>query len=95
MFRGGFRPRDSLSGMSLLRGAASRRPDPEPLELDDARVVAGGTALWLVALVVLAVADLLGADVHGWWMAMCGCGIALGLLGLRFVARRKAAVRAR
>jgi len=76
--------------MSLLRGNAPRRPDPEPLELGDVRVVAGGTALWLLALVVLAVADLAGAGVHGWWMAMCGCGVALGLLGLRFLARRNA-----
>jgi len=80
--------------MSLLRGNAPRRPDPEPLELDDTKVVAGGTALWLAALVVLVVADLAGAAVHGWWVAMCGCGVALGLLGLRFIARRKAARRA-
>jgi len=76
--------------MSLLRGKTPRRPDPEPLELGDVRVVASGTSLWLLALVVLAVADLLGADVHGWWMAMCGCGTALGLLGLRFIAHRNA-----
>ena len=70
-----------------------RRPDPEPLELDDTKVVAGGTALWLLGLLALLVADLLGTDVHGWWMAMCGCGAALGVLGLRFIARRKQARR--
>lgn len=78
--------------MSLLRGS-SPRPDPEPLELDDTRVVAGGTALWLLALVVLLVADLLGADVPGWWPAMCACGAALGVVGLRYLARRKRARR--
>lgn len=80
--------------MSLLR-PRNARPDPEPLELDDTRVVAAGTALWLVALVVLVVADLLGADVHGWWIVMCLCGAALGLVGLRYVALRKQARRRR
>lgn len=80
--------------MSLLRGS-SPRPDPEPLELDDTRVVAVGTLLWLVALVALLVAALLGADVHGWWVAMCACGAVLGLCGLRYVARRKQALRRR
>lgn len=77
--------------MSLLRGSAPR-PDPPPLELDDTRIVAAGTALWLLALLGLLVAALAGADVHGWWLAMCGCGAVLGVLGLRFVARRKQAI---
>lgn len=80
--------------MSLLRGSAPR-PDPEPLELDDTRVVAAGTALWLAGLLVLLVAALFGADVHGWWIAMCLCGVALGLVGLRVVALRKQAPRRR
>ncbi len=78
--------------MSLLR-PADARPDPEPLELDDTRVVAAGTVLWLAALVGLLVADLFGASVPGWWPAMCACGVALGVLGLRYVARRKQARR--
>ena len=81
--------------MSLLRPAAPRHPDPEPLELDDTRVVLVGTVLWAVALVVLVVRDLAGLRVPGWWLQMCLAGIALGLLGLRFVARRKAAARRR
>ena len=74
--------------MSLLRPAAPRHPDPEPLELDDTRVVLAGTLLWALALVVLAVADLAGARVPGWWLQMCVAGIALGLTGLRVLARR-------
>lgn len=77
---------------SLLHGTVPRRPDPEPLELDDTRVVALGTLAWALALLGLLAADLLGADVHGWWLAMCLCGIALGLIGLRYVARRKQAL---
>ena len=71
---------------------APRHPDPEPLQTDEVRVVAIGTALWALALAVLAVARLAGADVHGWWMAMCGCGIVLGLIGVRHCRRRQAAI---
>ncbi len=68
-----------------------RRPDPEPLETDDVRLVAAGTALWAVALVVLGVAKLAGAEVHGWWLWMCVTGIVLGLLGVRTCLRRRSA----
>jgi hypothetical protein len=70
----------------------AQRPDPPPLETDDVRIVAGGTALWAVALVVLGIARLVGADVHGWWLAMCACGVALGLAGLRYCQRRRDAI---
>lgn len=59
--------------------------------MDAVRVVAGGTALWLVAfLVLLAFADpLAGADRLVWlWTALVG--FLLGLLGLRLcVVRRR------
>ncbi len=78
--------------MSLLRGSGPQQPDPEPLDLDNTRVVLIGTVLWSGALVVLLVAAVLGADVHGWWLAMCACGAVLGVAGLRFVARHKQAL---
>jgi Protein of unknown function (DUF2530) len=71
-----------------------RRPDPPEWVTNDVPVVAAGTALWAVALLVLGVLRLAGvADVHGWWLAMCGCGIALGLVGVRLCLRRQAARR--
>ena len=76
----------------FTKAGVERRPDPAPLETDDARLVAAGTLLWVVAGVVLGVADLSGADVHGWWLAMCGWGTALGLVGVRFCRRRQAAL---
>lgn len=76
--------------MPSQRTAPPRHPEPEPLELDDTRVVLAGTVLWALALVGLVVADLAGVRVPGWWLQMCLAGIALGLLGLRFIARRKA-----
>jgi hypothetical protein len=68
---------------------SDRRPDPPPLETDDVRIVAGGTALWALALVALAVLRLAGVDVHGWWLAMCAAGAVLGLVGVRYCARRQ------
>jgi len=70
-----------------------RRPDPPPLQTNDAAVVLVGTSLWAGALLVLAVLELGDlAPVRGWWMGMCGYGVALGLFGLWYVRRRTAAV---
>jgi hypothetical protein len=70
-----------------------RRPDPPPLETDDVHVVAVGTGLWVLGLLVLVVLRLTdAAEVRGWWMVMCGVGIALGLVGVRYCQRRRAAI---
>ncbi|HEU5034766.1 MAG TPA: DUF2530 domain-containing protein [Mycobacteriales bacterium] len=69
----------------------ARRPDPEPLETDDRPVVLAGIALWVIAFVVLLVffrADLRRHDTT-WWLWACLIGVALGLYGLRFAARRR------
>jgi hypothetical protein len=68
------------------------RPDPLPLETDDVKLVAAGTAAWAVALLVLVAVRLAGQDVQGWWMGMCGYGIALGLFGVRYCRRRHEAI---
>jgi hypothetical protein len=70
-----------------------RHPDPPPLETDDVTTVAVGTLLWAVGLVVLVVLRLTGATrVEDWWLVMCLCGIALGLIGIRYCSRRQAAL---
>jgi hypothetical protein len=69
-----------------------RRPDPPPLETNDVAIVAGGTALWAAAAVVLGIAKAAGAGVHSWWIVMCVCGAALGLLGVRYCQRRRDAI---
>jgi hypothetical protein len=68
-----------------------RRPDPEPLETDDRFIVLVGIALWVVAFVVLVVffRDDLRRHHTTWWLWACGIGVALGLYGLRFAARRR------
>lgn len=79
--------------MSLLsKPGVTRQPDPAPLETNDAAIVAAGTAVWVLALVVLGVARLTGAGVQGWWLAMCGCGAVLGLTGVRYCGRRQRAI---
>jgi fatty acid desaturase len=69
-----------------------RRPDPPPLETNDVAIVAGGTVLWAVACVVLIAARLAGADVMTWWITMCAAGALLGLVGVRYCARRRNAI---
>lgn len=70
-----------------------QRPDPPPLETDDVKVVAIGTVLWGAGLLVLAVLRLTGAaEVQDWWLVMCACGLALGLYGVHYCRRRRAAI---
>ena len=52
---------------------------PPPLRVDTVRVVLAGTALWVVALVVLLV---LGDRVDRVWTWTCVAGIALAGVGL-------------
>ena len=68
------------------------RPDPPPLETDDVKVVLVITVAWVLALLVLVVLRLTGSEVRDWWMGMCGYGIALGLFGVRYCRRRRAAI---
>ncbi len=71
-----------------------RRIPPEPLETDEVRVVAIGTALFAVGLVVtLVLRDRLEAEGHLGWVWVMVCGVVLGLIGLRTVRRRRDAAR--
>jgi hypothetical protein len=65
-----------------------------PLETDDVKIVGLGTVLWGVALVAcLLLRDRLGDDGHRSWIWVCLAGAFLGLVGLRYVARRRSAMR--
>ena len=55
------------------------RQAPPPLQVDTARVVLGGAALWALALVVLL---FLGDRVDRAWTWTCVVGIVLALVGL-------------
>ena len=71
-----------------------RRPAPEPMETDEVRVVAVGTALFALGLVLcLVLHDRLEDDGRGDWVWIMACGVLLGLIGLRTVRRRRDALR--
>jgi hypothetical protein len=64
------------------------------METDDVRVVALGTALWLVALVAaLVFHGRLAAHDNGDWVWVALAGVFLGFVGLRHVRRRQRALR--
>jgi cytochrome bd-type quinol oxidase subunit 1 len=67
-----------------------RRADPEPLQVNEKRIVLVGLGLWALAFVVLAVffRDDLRHHHATWWLWACVVGIVLGLYALRFVSRR-------
>lgn len=74
-------------------GVRSRRPDPEPLDVDAVSVVTAGTVAWAVALVAALVGrSTLRAHGHSWWIQACLAGFLLGLLGIGYCRRRRAAL---
>ena len=69
-------------------------PDVRPLDVDGVGAVAVGTVLWAIALVVtLLMRDRLVAAGNDWWIWVCVSGVALGLIGLPYVIRRRNAYR--
>jgi len=70
-----------------------RRPAPEPIATDEVRVVAVGTLLFAIGLVLtLVFHDRLEDDGRGDWVWIMACGVLLGLIGLRTVRRRRDAL---
>lgn len=67
------------------------RREPPPLRTKDSRIVAVGTALWVVLLagLLLRYDDVRGAGLL-WWIPMSACGVLWGLLGLVYLRVRPA-----
>jgi hypothetical protein len=72
-----------------------RRAEPQPLETDDVRIITIGTALWVLALLAaVALRDRLADGGNEGWTWIFAAGAFLGLIGIRYVRRRRAALRA-
>lgn len=74
---------------------SGKREAPEPLEGNVVATVAVGTAIW--AVLFLAQLPFYGwhqEHDHEWWVWTCLAGVGGGLLGLWYVVRREAALRA-
>jgi hypothetical protein len=73
---------------------APRRADPDPLETDDVAIVTLGTALWGIGLLVaIVLRDRLADGGKEDWVWIFLAGTFLGLIGVRYVRRRRAALR--
>jgi hypothetical protein len=72
----------------------TRRSDPEPLETNDVAIVTVGTILWAVALVAsLIFRDRLADSGNEGWVWIFLAGTFLGLIGIRYVRRRRTELR--
>jgi hypothetical protein len=56
---------------------------------DPARIVLAGTACWAIALAATLAVPALHRGGRDWWPWTCLAGLALGLVGLRYVLRGK------
>lgn len=66
---------------------------PAPVDVDGVRSVTIGTVLWVIAFVVLLpMRGRLEEAGNGWWLWTCLAGAGLGLLGLEYTRRRRAAI---
>lgn len=72
-----------------------RRPDPEPLEIDESLVIAVGSALWFLAWLGLFIFHGRLED-HGneWYLWTAAAGLGLGLWGWWLTRKRVEARRA-
>ena len=64
--------------------------DVDPLDVDGTRTVAVGSALWLVAFVLLLpFQDRLAESDRTWWLWTCLAGFGLGVIGWAYCRRRR------
>lgn len=78
-----------MAGRRARAARPQRRPDPEPMEVDESLVIAIGTGLWLLAWTVLFIAhDELEARGNEWYLWTAAAGLALGVWGWLLVRKR-------
>lgn len=57
-----------------------QRTPPPPIDVDLAHVMVVGTSVWGAGVLVTGALGLLGV-ISGIWVATCGAGVVLGLIG--------------
>ena len=75
--------------MRLFLKDSERRPDPVPVKTDDRRPLLVGLAAWIIASIaaLLFIAPISSFG-EGSLLWTCAVGIALGLAGLVYAAKR-------
>jgi hypothetical protein len=64
----------------------------EPMDLDGVRTVEIGTLAWFIGFIaLLPFYNSLAEDGRTWWLWTCLTGFGLGLFGIEYCRRRKAA----
>lgn len=78
-----------MAGRRARAARPQRRPDPEPLEVDESLVIAVGSVLWFVAWLVLFIFHGRLED-HGneWYLWTAAAGLGLGVWGWWLVRKR-------
>ena len=85
-------PQDRPEPVTPAAPAAAVDDALRPLDVDGVGAVLYGTIAWTVGLVIcLLLRDRLAADGHAWWTWVCLAAALMGLPGLWFVRRRRAA----
>lgn len=76
--------------MRLWVRDSDRRPDPAPVKTDARKVLVVGVALWVIALaVMLFLLQPLQEQNLMWMLWTCVAGLALGVIGLLYLLRRR------
>ncbi len=88
--------RDDQPSQHEFRNRTYIVADVEPLDLDGVRTVEVGTVAFLVGFVaLLPFYGSLADDGRTWWLWTCLAGFGLGLFGIEYCRRRRAARRVR
>ena len=78
-----------MAGRRARAVRPERRPDPEPMEVDESLVIAVGSALWFLAWAVLLISHgKLEDRGNEWYIWTAAAGFGLGLWGWWLVRRR-------
>ncbi|MEU3781502.1 DUF2530 domain-containing protein [Streptomyces sp900129855] len=80
--------------MAAFFSGPTKHEAPEPLEGPVVATITGGTILWFVLFIVqLPFYGWFDDHGHLWWLWTCLAGAGLGLLGIRIVRSRDAAIK--